>query len=217
MCDQNRERNVASGSSPYSLQHGLVRGCGMGQFIVCFGRRVITSDAGRKLKTGSVCIALTNTNGKEVCTNRQGSSRTLLGCQNVSAELGGSSVHTDHRSQKPEVYHGPWKSSTSYNSSTTATLVSLPWCICVSNIEYRGSKQHADCDGLPRLPFRQVPEDKPDEVEMFHMTVVETLPVTERELRRETHRHALVSRLAESGWEGVESQPNLLTSIARTN
>ena len=71
------------------------------------------------------------------------------------------------------------------------------WCLFLGafayQIEYRGSKQHANCDGLSRLPLRQVPEDKPDEVEMFHMTVVETLPVTERELRRETHRDALLS------------------------
>ncbi|KAK2169582.1 hypothetical protein NP493_1183g00002 [Ridgeia piscesae] len=73
------------------------------------------------------------------------------------------------------------------------------WCLFLGafayQIEYRGSKQHANCDGLSRLPLRQVPEDKPDEVEMFHMTVVETLPVTERELRRETHRDALLSRV----------------------
>ena len=55
-----------------------------------------------------------------------------------------------------------------------------------------------------------MPEDKPDEVEMFHMTVVETLPVTERELRREIHRDALLSRvvqLVESGCEVVVPQP----------
>jgi hypothetical protein len=73
------------------------------------------------------------------------------------------------------------------------------WCLFLGafayQIEYLGSKQHANCDGLSRLPLRQVPEDKPDEVEMFHMTVVETLPVTERELRRETHRDALLSRV----------------------
>ena len=66
--------------------------------------------------------------------------------------------------------------------------------------------------------LRQVTEDKPDEVEMFHMTVDETLPVTERELRRETHRDALLSRvvrLVESGWEGVESQPNFAPYLNR--
>ena len=66
--------------------------------------------------------------------------------------------------------------------------------------------------------LRQVTEDKPDEVEMFHMTVDETLPVTERELRRETHRDALLSRvvrLVESGWEGVVSQPNFAPYLNR--
>ena len=64
------------------------------------------------------------------------------------------------------------------------------WCLFLGafayQMEYRGSKQHANCDGLSRLPLRQVPEDKPDEVEMFHRTTV-----TERELRRETLTDAL--------------------------
>ena len=57
-----------------------------------------------------------------------------------------------------------------------------------------------------------MPEDKPDEVEMFHMTVAE------RELRRETHRDALLSRvvrLVELGWEGVVSQPNFAPYLNR--
>ena len=96
------------------------------------------------------------------------------------------------------------------------------WCLFLGafayQIEYRGSKQHANCDGLSQLPLREVPEDKPDKVEMFHMTIVETLPVTERELRRETHRDALLSRivrLVELGWEGVVSQPNFAPYLNR--
>ena len=129
----------------------------------------------------------------------------------MSAVLGGSSVDTDHRSQTPEYIMDPGKAV----PVTTAARLQR-WCLFLGafayQIEYRGSKQHANCDGLSRLPLRQVPEDKPDEVEMFHMTVGETLPVTERELRRETHRDALLSRivrLVESGWEGVVSQPYL--------
>ena len=70
------------------------------------------------------------------------------------------------------------------------------------------------------LVYRLVRCQKPDQVEMFHMTVVETLPVMERGLRREAHRDALLSRvvrLVESGWEGVVSQPNLPQSQGRTD
>ena len=53
----------------------------------------------------------------------------------------------------------------------------LRWCIFlgafVYGIEYRGSKQHANCDLLSHLPLCQLLEDKPDEVEMFPMTVVD--------------------------------------------
>ena len=44
--------------------------------------------------------------------------------------------------------------------------------------------QHANCDSLSCLPHARAPDDKPDEVEMFHTAAGEALPVTEKELRK---------------------------------
>lgn len=96
------------------------------------------------------------------------------------------------------------------------------WCLFLGafsyEIEHRGTKQHANCDGLSRLPLAQAPEDKPDEVELFHVAVVDTLPVTERDLRKETSREPLLSRVVhfvESGWEGAESHPDIAPYLCR--
>ena len=65
------------------------------------------------------------------------------------------------------------------------------WCLFLCEfshqIEYRGTKQHANCDGLSHLPLGQTPEDKLDEIKMFDMTVIETIPVTEKDIQRETN------------------------------
>ena len=64
------------------------------------------------------------------------------------------------------------------------------WCLFLGpfsyQIEFRGTKQHANCDGLSRLPQPQAPAEKPVEVEMFHTSVVEALPVTDQELRMQS-------------------------------
>jgi len=58
------------------------------------------------------------------------------------------------------------------------------WCLFLGafaySIEFRGAKQCANCDGLSRHLQPQAPVDKLDEVEMFHTTVVEALPVTNK-------------------------------------
>ena len=91
------------------------------------------------------------------------------------------------------------------------------WCLFLGgflySIEFRGTEQHANCDGLSRLPRPQAPADKPDEVEMFHTTLVETLPVTEQELRMQTRRDPILSRVLEfvqQGWQGAEVHSELI-------
>lgn len=91
------------------------------------------------------------------------------------------------------------------------------WCLFLGafsySIEFRGTKQHANCDGLSRLPQPKKPADKPDEVEVFHTTVVEALPVTEQELRMRTRRDPVLSRaleLVQLGWQGAEVHPELI-------
>ena len=98
------------------------------------------------------------------------------------------------------------------------------WCLFLGafsySIEFRGTKQHANCDGLSRLPQALAPADKPDEVEMFQTTIVEALPVTEQELRMQTRRDPVLSRVLElvlSGWQGTEVHPELIPYAHRGN
>ena len=66
---------------------------------------------------------------------------------------------------------------------TAATRIQR-WCLllgtCSYQIEFLGTKQHAICDGLSRLPQPQARAEKPHEVEMFDTCVVETRPVTDQ-------------------------------------
>ena len=98
------------------------------------------------------------------------------------------------------------------------------WCLFLGafsySIEFRGTRQHANCDGLSRLTQPSAPADKPDEVEIFHTTVVEALPVTEQELRMQTCRNPVLSRvleLVQSGWQGTEVHPELIPYAHRGN
>ena len=70
-------------------------------------------------------------------------------------------------------------------------------CFFSYSIEFQGTKQHAKCDGLSRLSQPSPPSDKFDEVETFHTTVVEALPVMEQELRMQTHRDPALSHVIE--------------------
>ena len=85
------------------------------------------------------------------------------------------------------------------------------WCLFQGafsySIEFGGTKQHANCDGLSRLPQPSAPANKPDEVEIFHTTVVEALTVTEQELKMQTRRDPVLSgvlELVKSGWQRTE-------------
>ena len=96
------------------------------------------------------------------------------------------------------------------------------WCLFLGafsyQTEFRGTKQQANCDGLSHLPQPQAPAKKPDEVEMFHTSVVEALPVTDQELRMQTRRDPVLSRvleLVQSGWEGAEDHLELIPYARR--
>ncbi|XP_022800043.1 uncharacterized protein K02A2.6-like [Stylophora pistillata] len=106
----------------------------------------------------------------------------------------------------------------------TAAARIQSWCLFLGafsyNIEFRGTQQHANCDCLSCLPQPSAPADKPDEVEIFHTTVVEALPVTEHNLRMQTRRDPVLSRvleLVQSGWQGAELHPELIPYAHRGN
>ena len=57
------------------------------------------------------------------------------------------------------------------------------------------------------------PDDRLDEVERIHISVVEALSVTEQEPRKQTHRDPILSRVLEvvqSGWREAETHLELI-------
>ena len=55
-------------------------------------------------------------------------------------------------------------------------------------------------------------KDKPDESELYQMSLVESLPVTEKELRTNTRRDPILARVVESvqnGWKGGATDPEV--------
>ncbi|KAJ8346761.1 hypothetical protein SKAU_G00281620 [Synaphobranchus kaupii] len=71
-------------------------------------------------------------------------------------------------------------------------------------IEFKGTKQHGNADGLSRLPHDSHPvEDTTDPAEAFHLTQLESLPVTRAQIQKETNRDPTVSKVYEltvNGW-----------------
>lgn len=55
-------------------------------------------------------------------------------------------------------------------------------------IEFKGTKQHGNTDGLSRLPQESHPEELTDPAGMFHLTQMEPLPVTNAQIQKETNR-----------------------------
>ena len=79
-------------------------------------------------------------------------------------------------------------------------------------IDYRNTKEHANCDGMSRLPMSDGAEDKPDESEVYQMSVVDSLPVTGKELRTHNRRDPILARVVESvwnGWNGGATDPEV--------
>lgn len=57
-------------------------------------------------------------------------------------------------------------------------------------------------------------------MEVFHTTIAEALPVTEHKLRMQTRRDPILSsvlELVQSGWQGTELHPELISYAHRGN
>ena len=90
------------------------------------------------------------------------------------------------------------------------------WCLFLGafsyTIQHRNTKQHANCDGLSRLPLTVTPPDKPDETEVHQLSVLETLPIKAKELKVYTRRDpvlAQVMELVQTGWEEPVNTPEI--------
>ncbi|XP_062865163.1 uncharacterized protein K02A2.6-like [Trichomycterus rosablanca] len=74
------------------------------------------------------------------------------------------------------------------------------------DIEFKGTKQHSNADGLSHLPLLTTEEEKTtalDPADVFHTTPVEQLPVTSAEIQRETRNEPTISKvygITVQGW-----------------
>jgi hypothetical protein len=76
---------------------------------------------------------MTHENGETVRPNRERGPSIVLGCQEIPAVSGGSSVHSNNGPQTFTIHYGPRQSRTSYSGSKVTALVSLLGRIFVSD------------------------------------------------------------------------------------
>ncbi|KAL7839170.1 hypothetical protein SRHO_G00258280 [Serrasalmus rhombeus] len=75
------------------------------------------------------------------------------------------------------------------------------WALLLSahnyTIEYRKGVLHANADGLSRLPLPHAPSEKQGAVEVFYTSQLDTLPVSNAEIKRHTMSDSTLSRVME--------------------
>ncbi|KAL7842622.1 hypothetical protein SRHO_G00243110 [Serrasalmus rhombeus] len=75
------------------------------------------------------------------------------------------------------------------------------WALLLSahnyTIEYRKGALHANADGLSRLPLPHAPSEKQGAVEVFYTSQLDTLPVSNAEIKRHTISDSTLSRVME--------------------
>ncbi|XP_044175358.1 uncharacterized protein K02A2.6-like [Acropora millepora] len=104
--------------------------------------------------------------------------------------------------------------------SATASARIQRWALFLSGfsyqIEYKNTKAHANADGLSRLPLNctKEDEDRKDPADVFHLNQINRLPVTVRELRKETRNNPILAKVIQaimSGWPAKQQlHPDLL-------
>ena len=70
-------------------------------------------------------------------------------------------------------------------------------------IQYRSTRLHGNYDGPSRISLQTNPADKTDTAEIVHVSKVETLPMSNKHVRRETVRDPGIIRVYSyvlSGW-----------------
>ncbi|MCG8113098.1 MAG: RNase H-like domain-containing protein [Candidatus Thiodiazotropha taylori] len=75
-------------------------------------------------------------------------------------------------------------------------------------IEYKTSKSHANCDGLSRLPCsysEELPDSDP--VDIYNLSQIESLPVSANDVKRETRRDPILSKVLDFTLKGWTYKP----------
>lgn len=86
-------------------------------------------------------------------------------------------------------------------------------------IEYKCTKRHTNVDGLSRLPAL-CHETDDDFKNVFYASQFEQLPVTSQQIRRETQRERILSRVLDyvkNGWTSESNDPLLKGYFSRRN
>ena len=100
------------------------------------------------------------------------------------------------------------------------------WALILSgysyDIQYRSSTDNANADGLSRLPIkvRSNTEDRLDSVDTLHISLFDKLPVTSANVRCETRKDCILSRVYEcimTGWPHKCHDPILQPFYSRRN
>ncbi|XP_030586939.1 uncharacterized protein K02A2.6-like [Archocentrus centrarchus] len=83
-------------------------------------------------------------------------------------------------------------------------------------IEFKGTKLHGNADGLSRLPQRQTTEETTDPATVFHVAQMEPLPVTSAQVKRETSRDTILSKVYDFTVNGWPSSSDTQLSVYST-
>ena len=76
------------------------------------------------------------------------------------------------------------------------------------DIEYKNTKKHGNADALSRLPHGKPEENAEDKaVELFQLTQLESVPITDAEIKRETQKEKILSQVYRCTMEGWIMKP----------
>ena len=96
------------------------------------------------------------------------------------------------------------------------------WCLFLGafayQIEFRPTKEHASGDGLSRLPLSRTTTETPDEVALLNTSLIESLPVTAKAIRKCTRNDPTLSTVVDyvlEGWPAQDKSEQLQPYRAR--
>ena len=93
------------------------------------------------------------------------------------------------------------------------------WAIFLSGYQYtiiyKNTKSHGNADGLSRLPLSNTVEEdcEPDVVNMFHVSQLEALPVSAKQIRKETRRDPVLAKVLDATMNGWSSKQDIASEL----